>query len=256
MKLIFPNREHEQVELAPGTNLIGCDLDCTICIHHPSIAERHAQIELVQRRATLKVFDVTNITRINGELVAATRLLHSGDALQLGEIQCVVVGESRLVPPPGPEPALSDERPVAETRVRVAVPSYALRGVSGSSFGRVYPVFDTTRVGRSPDADIRIKRDEISRQHAELSFVDEQLMLRDLKSANGTFVNGKRVRRATLSAGDEVSFDDERFLVQGPESGAVVAKEHSRRRSALIWLVGLLAMAAGAWYLSQLSISA
>ena len=42
------------------------------------------------------------------------------------------------------------------------------------------------------------------------------LMIKDLESSNGTFVNGKRVTEAKVGAGDELKLDTVRFLVQTP----------------------------------------
>lgn len=51
-------------------------------------------------------------------------------------------------------------------------------------------------LGRAPEADLRIAEDpETSAQHAALYTQDGKLMLRDLKSSNGTFLNGVKIQR-------------------------------------------------------------
>ena len=51
-------------------------------------------------------------------------------------------------------------------------------------------------LGRSKDADVCVERDaEASSRHAALYFQGAVLMLRDLGSSNGTFLNGTRVRQ-------------------------------------------------------------
>src|SRR3954468_9006658 len=58
-------------------------------------------------------------------------------------------------------------------------------------------------VGRKPDASLCIPSPTVSREHAELTVVDDGLLLRDLGSTNGTFVNGVRIQQpCTVHHGD------------------------------------------------------
>ena len=50
-----------------------------------------------------------------------------------------------------------------------------------------------TYVGRSPENDIQIQDNYVSRKHLELYKKGDKYFIRDLNSANGTFVNGKRI---------------------------------------------------------------
>jgi pSer/pThr/pTyr-binding forkhead associated (FHA) protein len=59
-------------------------------------------------------------------------------------------------------------------------------------------------IGRSPDCQLVFADDTVSRRHAELRFDEGRWMLRDLGSANGTWVNGRRVMEAEVAPGDEV----------------------------------------------------
>lgn len=59
-------------------------------------------------------------------------------------------------------------------------------------------------IGRSVGTRIRIDDTEISRQHASISFDGTNYRLRDLKSANGTYLNGKRTQEAILQQGDSI----------------------------------------------------
>jgi predicted component of type VI protein secretion system len=101
------------------------------------------------------------------------------------------------------------------------MPKFLLRGVSGPTFGKVYAVVGAMTVGRSSDCGICIPIDEISRQHAKLQSAADGVVVEDLGSANGTFVNGQRVHTGTLlKAGDEVRFDTVRFLMMSPSQEA------------------------------------
>src|SRR5687767_1284146 len=56
-------------------------------------------------------------------------------------------------------------------------------------------------LGRDPGNDIILRDSKVSRHHAEIVFERGFFVLHDLASANGTFVNGKRVRVAPLTHG-------------------------------------------------------
>ncbi|HEY6843330.1 MAG TPA: FHA domain-containing protein [Thermoanaerobaculia bacterium] len=56
-------------------------------------------------------------------------------------------------------------------------------------------------IGRDPGNDIILRDPKVSRHHAEIVFERGFFVLHDLASANGTYVNGKRVRVAPLTHG-------------------------------------------------------
>jgi pSer/pThr/pTyr-binding forkhead associated (FHA) protein len=56
-------------------------------------------------------------------------------------------------------------------------------------------------VGRDPGNDIILRDPKVSRHHSEIVFERGFFVLHDLSSANGTYVNGKRVRVAPLTHG-------------------------------------------------------
>jgi ABC-type multidrug transport system ATPase subunit/CRP-like cAMP-binding protein/ABC-type multidrug transport system permease subunit len=75
----------------------------------------------------------------------------------------------------------------------------------------------TIRIGRAPDNDIVFESNHVSRSHAVLERVGDTFQLRDLNSANGTSVNGERVRATTLKDGDEVRVGTEWFIFDRQE---------------------------------------
>jgi len=61
-------------------------------------------------------------------------------------------------------------------------------------------------VGRTARADFILDAALVSRVHCRLTAdKSDQLVVEDLKSTNGTLVNGKRVERQVLKAGDVVT---------------------------------------------------
>jgi hypothetical protein len=80
-------------------------------------------------------------------------------------------------------------------------PQPALVGAEGD----VVPLLDLVRIGRAPDCDLILDRQEVSRHHAELLRIDAaSYELRDLGSTNGTQVNGLPTQTAMVVHGDEI----------------------------------------------------
>src|SRR5215467_9038245 len=59
-------------------------------------------------------------------------------------------------------------------------------------------------IGRSPDNDLPVDNLAVSNYHARVYFEGSRLVVEDLDSLNGTFVNDLRVERATLHDGDSI----------------------------------------------------
>ena len=70
-------------------------------------------------------------------------------------------------------------------------------------------------VGRAPRADFVVDAPLVSRLHCRLSMDgDDRLDVEDLGSTNGTYVNGRKVRRAALRAGDTLKVGRVEFAVR------------------------------------------
>lgn len=69
-------------------------------------------------------------------------------------------------------------------------------------------------IGRKPEADIRIPLGEVSRAHCEVRVQGGKILVRDLGSSNGTYVNDQKVTEAALKAGDQMRVGPVQFTVQ------------------------------------------
>ncbi len=77
--------------------------------------------------------------------------------------------------------------------------------VQGYEPGARFEVGDQpVQIGRGPQNEIRLLDTEVSRSHASLQRVRDELVITDRNSSNGTFVNGKLVRSQPLSSGDQI----------------------------------------------------
>lgn len=92
--------------------------------------------------------------------------------------------------------------------------------------------FEITRhavLGRDSSCDITIPGTHLSRRHAELAVKGGSLLIRDLNSSNGTYINNQRVTETALKPGDSVRFDVLRFKVYGPASDAPIVDSNATK---------------------------
>ena len=82
--------------------------------------------------------------------------------------------------------------------------SYSLIVASGPRRGLHWAIGEGVQAGRSPDAEIFLDDVTVSRHHAEFAVEGGALVVRDLGSTNGTYVNGERCDEAVLAVGDHV----------------------------------------------------
>jgi len=219
MKLVFPGGEHPQVLLGPGVNRIGSDPLSNIVLDRPGVLPQHCQLHVTPSGVMLDVPHGTTVS-VNGRQVDGLIALRPGDSVafdrveaRLASIDAAAVVRNAKVGGRVPESANDDP---GATAVRPVMPRYALRGVSGEAFGRTYAIHGVTSVGRAPECDLRLDEAGMSRMHARLLPTDDGLLLEDIGSTNGSFINGKRVLRGDVRVGDEIGFDTLRFRLVAP----------------------------------------
>ncbi len=216
MRLLFPNGEHAPVELAEGTQIVGSSVDSHVVLTAPGVALQHCELTTRGGRTMAVPRDGGAATVLNGKQIRAETALKPGDLLLFARVGCRVVASAAAGPVnTSGSTAVNGEN--ERTRVRMALPKFVLRGVSGPTFGKTQGVVGTITLGRSSECDICIPSDEISRRHARLKVDPEGVAVEDLDSANGTFVNNQRVHEtARLKPGDELRLDTVRFLLMSP----------------------------------------
>lgn len=248
MKLVFPNGEHGQVMLHPGPNRIGSDPGSAVVLAQPGVLPTHCVIHLTANGANLQVPAGSGEVAVNGKPVADIMGLRSGDSVAIGPVlaRFVVVEEARGALSSAPE----DDGNA--TRVRMALPKFLLRGVSGAVFGKVFPVTGPVVLGRAAECDISVSADEMSRRHALVKPTQDGLTVEDLGSANGTYVNDKRVQQGFLRPGDELRLDAVRFILVAPgaeigqsqASATPAVSRATRTQQMQMWASILLTLAA------------
>ncbi len=85
---------------------------------------------------------------------------------------------------------------------------FALKVLNGPQAGEIHILKQgKTRLGRSTECEFPVKSNGVSKEHLEISITANQITLTDLKSSNGTFVNGVRTQTAFLKLGDKIGID-------------------------------------------------
>ena len=105
-----------------------------------------------------------------------------------------------------PDPDRSDARVLVVTRGPGAGSRYLVEGPE-------------LRIGRHPEAHVLLDDVTVSRRHALVTVLEEQVVLTDQASLNGTYVRGERVDSHVLRDGDEIQIG--RFhlvFLEGPSS--------------------------------------
>src|SRR5580765_2352618 len=74
-------------------------------------------------------------------------------------------------------------------------------------------------VGRVQGNDLMLPKGNVSKHHARLLFRDGRFIVTDLKSTNGTYVNGRKIAQATIvREGDKIYIGD--FVLRLETNGA------------------------------------
>jgi pSer/pThr/pTyr-binding forkhead associated (FHA) protein len=106
---------------------------------------------------------------------------------------------------------------------------------------------DAATIGRDRTNDIVVVDDsKVSRSHAEMQFRDERWLLVDLRSRNGTVVNGRRIRQHPLRDGDRIQVGqitfvfvagDDPNVTETSDAVAIERPKLSRRERQVVGLV-------------------
>jgi len=188
----------------------------------PIVSAQHAKIVRLEDGFVLVDLESRNGTFVNGRRIQRARL-RDGDRIVLG--------------PAGPTLAVAIATQ-ADATTTVVIPNFAdiaaRRGVA--TFVREVEVPAVGLVaGRGDDAGLRLDSPIVSQPHARFTVDGGTLTIEDLGSTNGTFVNGERTTRRTLSGGDRTVIGPFRLEVDGAR-----LKVYDTRRRAEVQASGLV----------------
>ena len=78
-------------------------------------------------------------------------------------------------------------------------------------------------IGRAGDADVSVPDRWVSRHHCRIECVGECVVIRDLGSSHGTYVNGRRIDQVELHSGDRLGVGLTSFVAMVDDEGITLA---------------------------------
>jgi len=256
LKLQFKDQRKAAIWLVDPRYSIGRDKSNDIVINEEGVSNFHAELR-VEDNDRVFITDSGSISGsfVNNKQIKERTQLSAGDVIRLNstEFQLIDPKEQYKTQPEDSATSISPALQGLNASVRKAsgpgvggVPvGWLLRGKTGSIAGEAFPIPESGRaiLGRSQDCDIVLPGSHVSRQHAELYFQSGRLHVKDLGSANGTYVNRRKVQDGVVNPGDELRFDTLVFQVEAPEAPVVEERESDAERTSFRPAVSVAPMA-------------
>ncbi|MFN2226585.1 MAG: FHA domain-containing protein, partial [Anaerolineae bacterium] len=188
--LAVADAEPRTIPLTRDRIRLGRAPDNDVVIPSPIVSAHHAVLELDPGGYRFHVEPTaTNPVYYNGSHLEGDRLLHDGDLLRIGSLD------------PGTTVTLTYQWPAEAARRAMT------RQIE---FGEG----DQIQIGRDPGNDVVLDAPIVSRYHAVVQRIGQRFRVRDLNSANGTFVNDQAVEgEAWLGVGDTIRVGPYRFVL-------------------------------------------
>ncbi len=220
MRLTFPNGEHPDV-IESSRITLGSGADSRVRLDE--LTDRHAVLANDRRGLWLVIESGDAVAHVNARPVSRLALVRPGDLISLGNVQMLLRSEldpkSAHLPPASA--ALNRENTGNNT---ICSERFVLRGVGGAHYGRSFPLCDPILVGRGDSADLRLDEPAMGDRQARIELHGDRVVLRDLGAGDGTVLNGVPVRNALLMAGDQLVWEQNRYVLEAPGLSAPVQR--------------------------------
>ena len=222
-------RPAQTLDVAGDAVRFGRSANCEVAVDptvFPKVSGVHARIESTPRGLVLIPMSRSNKTLLNGSAVEGTSPVKAGDRIRLGYTGPVI--EILAIQP------ASQNAPIARQDFgsTVQADSRHMALLRGTARSERFELGTGGVIGRDATAvQYHLDHPHVSRLHASLAVEGERVILADLGSANGTYLNGQRLTRpAPLKPSDCIDIGP--FSLRFDGSGLV-----SRSRSNNIELV-------------------
>jgi len=181
---------------------LGRDPGCDIPIDSANISRQHAHVQCTEQGCEIVDLESKNGVWVNGERVPR-KFLRPGDRINLGRDMADIHSITFEVVAAAEHEQRHDGHSYRDDSSGVNLGMLPLAG-RGSVI-----------IGRDSRCQVPLDSPLVSRQHARIDPGPRGgQILTDLQSKNGTFVNGKRVTRVALRAGDRIRIGPFRFVYQ------------------------------------------
>lgn len=204
------------IPITDETITFGRAPDCTVEIDDPKVSGLHSAMVCQPVGFELKDNNSTNGTYVNGHRITS-HYLGDGDAIEIGNIELrFLIDEPRL--PAAARAHGGEQRGTAYAH---------LHFVSGPHEDESQAIGDDQVIfGRRDDCTFSISDLQVSAMHCAVTRTDTGFVLTDLRSSNGTFVNGRRITESQpLNPGDLVQFGE--CVAEFRVAGGVAAEDGS-----------------------------
>lgn len=217
LKIQFKDKRRPPFWVVEKLYSIGSAGDNNLVLADTGIDTLHARFISGDNKVFLKDNNSNSGCFVNGQRVT-NKEIFPGDVIRLGTVELEVLepnGQSR-------EAAAN-----AHTRQQWRLVSDG-SWLAGQTF--VVPADRPVVIGRGTQSDIVIPGTHLSRRHAELTAQGKFLLVKDLASANGTFINDVRIETTIAHSGDRLRLDVYTFRLVGPD---IEEKSKTRIRPAI-----------------------
>ncbi|SMF20859.1 FOG: FHA domain [Alteromonadaceae bacterium Bs31] len=211
LKVRYKNKQKDPFWITERVYSIGSADDNNLSLTAPSLSPHHAKLVREQDAFLLRDLGSTTGTFVNGQRITS-KAVCCGDVISLGKI------ELQIVDP------LEDTADLQEGYWSLIGDSSWL---AGQEFPLLFSEANRLLLGRGKHCNIVFPGTHLSREHAVISKQGDTIAIEDLKSANATYVNDKRVDTSPIKAGDRIRLDVYSFLVFGP--GIALHKSATRK---------------------------
>jgi pSer/pThr/pTyr-binding forkhead associated (FHA) protein len=212
LKLRFKENKYNAVWLVEPKITVGRSATNALVVDDPDVVDVHLEILVDNETLTLKNLAPTRPIKVNDNEVIGAYNLKIEDVITLGGIDLIVIDPKR-------EPKALAEESANATQLRAPKSSlWSLKANHTALANRVFPLKELTIIGRASECDISLAAAHLSRRHAQIQVIEGGLLVKDLGSANGTFINGQRITEGRAKKGDEIRFDTLSFGVMGPST--------------------------------------
>lgn len=243
-KLIVQNlkTQEEQEYTLPQDNIVfGRTNTCDVELPIKSISRRHAEIVRDAQDYFISDLKSGNGTFLNNQKIKPLEknLLRSGDLIRIEDYEIKF-----LLAEDNPELAVEEDTDTDILEIKLikkmlktldADETPSLEVLNGVAVGKKLLIPDSKQevvIGRDGAADLTIDENVISRLHVKLERKWGGIVIVDLQSKNGTFVNNDRVEEKLLRDGDKVMLGTVKLLYRNPKDVnlEVISQEISKKK--------------------------